>query len=176
MDEHFANVERFVQLLAEHQRGVQAYVWTLVGNRDDADDIMQEASVSLWRKWHEFDPTRDFFRWACGVAFIEVLRHRRKHAGRRLWFSDDLLETLAAEMVEESQWHASRSAALEGCLEKLSDRDRQIIEARYRHGATVLQVAENLRRPVSTIYKMMARIRERLHACIEGAVARESHP
>ena len=176
MVDDFANVEQFVQLFAKHQRGVQAYVWTLVGNRDDADDVLQETSVSLWRKWAEFDNQRDFFRWACGVAFIEVLRHRRKHATSRLWFSEELMETLAAEFVEETAWYESRTAALQGCLDRLGERDRQIIEARYRHGATAQQVAEQLRRPVSTLYKMMARIRQRLHACIEVALARESHP
>src|SRR5262245_25737660 len=105
MVEEFANVERFVQLFAKHQRGIQAYIWTLVSHRDDSDDILQETSVSLWRKWAEYDPNRDFFRWACGIAFIEVLRHRRRHASRRLWFSEELLETLAAEFVEQSDWY-----------------------------------------------------------------------
>jgi RNA polymerase sigma-70 factor (ECF subfamily) len=171
------DVERFVQLFAKHQPGIHAYLWTLVANRHDADDLMQETSVSLWRKWAEYDAGRDFFPWACGVAFIEVLRYRRKNASRRmLLFSDDLLETLAAEFVDESARHESRTLALHSCLEKLGARDREIIDARYRQGATAQQVAEQLRRPVSTLYKIVARIRRRLQSCIEVAIARESHP
>lgn len=169
-------VERFVQLFAKHQAGIQAYLWTLVANRHDADDLMQETSASLWRKWPEFDPSRSFFAWACGIAFIEVLRYRRKSATRRLLFSDELLQTLAAEFVEESGRHELRTAALHNCLERLGPRDRHIIDARYRDGASVQQVAEQLRRPVSTLYKLVARIRRRLHSCIEVAIARESHP
>ena len=170
------DVERFVQLFAKHQRGIQAYLWTLVANRADADDLMQETSVALWRKWPEFDGEREFFPWACGIAFIEVLRYRRRVASRRLLFSDELLQTLAAEFIEEAGRYETRAAALHRCLEKLGERDRQIIEARYRFGATAQQVAEDLRRPVSTLYKMVARIRNRLHACIEVAIAQESHP
>ena len=172
----FANVEQFVQLFAKHQRGIQAYLWTLVLNRADCDDLMQETSVSLWRKWPEFDPERDFFRWACGIAFIEVLRFRRKTASQRLWFSEELIETLAVEFVDDSEQYDMRAAALQSCLEKLCERDRKIIEARYRAGTSAEQVAEELRKPVSTLYKMVARIRDRLYACIEGTIARESHP
>ena len=176
MADEFVNVEQFVQLFAKNQRGIQAYLWTLVPNRSDCDDLMQETSVSLWRKWPEFDLQRDFFRWACGIAFIEVLRFRRKTASRRLWFNEALMETLAVEFVDDSELYKMRTAALQSCLEKLCERDRKIIEARYRGGASAEQVAEELRRPVSTLYKMMARIRDRLYSCIEGTIARQSHP
>jgi len=176
MAEQGANVEQFVQLFAKCQMGLQAYIWTLVPNRADADDLMQETSVALWRKWSEFDREREFFRWACGIAFIEVLRYRRRSGSERLWFSEELIETLAAEFLSESALYDERSAALQSCLEKLPADDRKIIEARYRDGATIQAVAEELRRPVSTLYKMVARIRDRLHMCIEGTIARESHP
>ena len=64
-------VERFVQLFAERQAGIQAYLWTLVANRDDADDLMQKTSASLWRTWPVFDPPGELHPWACGVTFIE---------------------------------------------------------------------------------------------------------
>ena len=176
MAEQLANVEQFVQLFAKHQRGIQAYLWTLVLNRADCDDLMQETSVSLWRKWSEFDPQRDFFRWACGIAFIEVLRFRRKTASQRLWFSEELMETLAVEFVDDAERGDMRAAALQACLEKLSERERKIIEARYRAGASAEKLAKELNRPVSTLYKMVARIRDRLYACIEGTITRESHP
>jgi RNA polymerase sigma-70 factor, ECF subfamily len=174
--EDLQNVEAFVQLFARYQRGIQAYIWTLVPNRADSDDLMQETSVSLWRKWAEYDRQRDFFRWACGIAFIEVLRYRRKSASQRLWFSEELMETLAVEFVEDSDLYEMRTTALQSCLQKLDEQDRQIIEACYRDGANVQAVAQELSRPVSTLYKMVARIRDRLYMCIEGTIARQSHP
>src|SRR5687768_9000539 len=174
--EDLANVEQFVQLFAKYQRGVQAYIWTLVPNRSDSDDLMQETSVSLWRKWPEFDRERDFFRWACGIAFIEVLRYRRNTASKRMWFSEELIETLAVEFVDNSDLYEARTVALQSCLEQLDERDRKIIEARYRDGVTIQEVAEELRRPVSTLYKTVSRIRDRLYMCIEGTIARQSHP
>src|SRR5262245_27178829 len=85
---------RFVQLFAQHQRGIHAYICTLVPNRVDADDVMQETSLVLWRKWEEFDCNREFIRWACGIAFNEVLKLRRRVATRRCYFNEELLAQL----------------------------------------------------------------------------------
>jgi RNA polymerase sigma-70 factor, ECF subfamily len=176
MAEIQANIEEFVQTFARYQQDIQAYLLTLVPNRSDCDDLMQETSVALWRKWSQFDRERDFFRWACGIAFIEVLRYRRHSSTQRMWFSEDLLETLAVEFIDASELLEARTAALQSCLDKLDKQDRLIIESRYRDGATVQDVAKQFSRPVGSLYKTVVRIRERLQMCIEGTVARQSHP
>jgi RNA polymerase sigma-70 factor (ECF subfamily) len=176
MAEELANVELFVQTFAKYQQDIQAYILTLVPNRSDCDDLMQETSVALWRKWPEFDRRRDFFRWACGVAFIEVLRYRRHSMSQRMWFSEELLEALAVEFIDNSELLELRTAALQSCLDKLDQGDRMIIEARYRDEATMQEVAVEFRRSVGSLYKTIARIRDRLQMCIEGTIARESHP
>lgn len=82
------------------------------------------------------------------------------------------METLAVEFVRESELVELRTAALQTCLEKLGDRERRIIEARYRDGATMQTLAEEFSRPSSTLYKTVARIRRRLYTCIEGTLDR----
>lgn len=167
---------RFVQLFAQHQRGIHAYICTLVPNRVDADDVMQETSLVLWRKWEEFDRQRDFIRWACGIAFNEVLKLRRRVATRRYFFNEALLEQLSAEVIQESDSLERRQAALAGCMKKLGPRDRQLIEHRYRTKTTARQVADELGRPASTVYKALARIRDALYNCVERRLAQETHP
>jgi RNA polymerase sigma-70 factor (ECF subfamily) len=176
MAEFQAEIEEFVQTFARYQQDIQAYLLTLVPNRSDCDDLMQETSVALWRKWSDFDRQRAFFPWACGIAFIEVLRYRRHSSTQRMWFSEDVLETLAVDFMEASELLDLRRAALQSCLEKLDTQDRVIIESRYRDGTTVQDVAHELHRPVGSLYKAVARIRERLQMCIEGTIARQSHP
>src|SRR5882762_7664700 len=95
-----ADAGSFVQLFSVHQRSVHAYVSTLVPSSADADDIMQETSLALWKKFQEFDPQRDFFRWACGVAFVTVLRFRRRTAKDKLWFNEEVLQLISADLME----------------------------------------------------------------------------
>lgn len=168
------SVDRFVQLFAREQRRVHAYIGALLPSRTDADDVMQETSIALWRKWSQFDEGRDFFRWACGVAHIEVLRHRRKHATSRLFFNEDIMGEIAEEVLNQSDVAAARSAALAECLQKLREPDRRLVEHRYGAGVTTLQAAADLGRPPSTVYKALARIRRSLMECIQRRLAQEA--
>ena len=108
----------FVQLFAKHQCALNSFIGSLVPTRADVDDVMQETSLALWKKWNDFDVSRDFFRWACGIAHIEVLRHRRKTATDRLWLCEELIELLSVEMLERTELFDMRRDALESCVKK----------------------------------------------------------
>jgi RNA polymerase sigma-70 factor (ECF subfamily) len=166
----------FVELVAKSQARLRTYICTLLRDRNATDDVLQEVNVALWKNRKEFDPSRDFVRWAAGIALIEVLRHRRKAATDKLLFDEALLNTLAADYVTQLEVWDRREAALTGCLQKLADKDRWLLNAHYRSGVTTAQIANQLGRPLSTIYSSLARIREALFRCIQSAIAQEMHP
>jgi RNA polymerase sigma-70 factor (ECF subfamily) len=166
-----ADAGSFVQLFSVHQRSVHAYISTLVPGAADADDIMQETSLALWQKFQEFDPQRDFFRWACGVAFITVLRFRRRTAKDKLWFNEEVLQLISTEFLERKDSRELRREALRECLKKLDSRERQYINARYSMGSSVEAVAQELGRPANAVYRMLARIRDKLFECITRTVS-----
>lgn len=172
----YSDTDRFIAQFAENQHAIYAYTRTLVQNRSDAEDIMQNVSIALWKKWHTFDPATSFLRWAFAVAFIEILRYRRKSAKDRLWFSESLMELLSADVQQNAEVHSSRLDALSNCLEKLDLDDRRLIEIRYRQGASAQSVADEFNKPLSTIYKMLLRVRQSLRNCINRSVAAQSHP
>jgi RNA polymerase sigma-70 factor (ECF subfamily) len=160
-----------VQLFSVHQRSVQAYISTLVPSSADADDIMQETSLALWQKFSEFDPERDFFRWACGVAFVAVLRYRRRTTKDKLWFNEELLQLISTDLLERRSLQELRRQALRECMNKLDSRERQFIDARYGAGSTVESVAGEIGRPANAMYRILARIRDKLFECINRNVS-----
>ena len=160
----------FVQLLAKHQCALNSFVSSLVPTRADAEDVLQETSLALWRKWPEYDVDRDFFRWACGIAHIEVVRHRRKAATDRLWFNEELIEVLSSEMVENADLFDLRRDALEGCVKKLPRADRSLLELRYQSGMSVDTVASSLGRTTRTVHRSFSRIRRLLYQCINATL------
>lgn len=169
------NSGQFITLFARNQHTVHAYIRALVPNRSDVDDIMQEVSLTLWNKWHTFEEGTDFLRWACSVAFIEILRYRRKSAKNRFWFSESLLELMAADFREHADVYALRLDALSACVEKLDRSDRWFIEIHYRQGGSVRTLAEQCGKPLSTVYKILLRIRESLRRCVDRTIAAQSH-
>lgn len=169
--------EEFVQLLVKSQRRIFAFIHAMVPNTSDAEEVLQETSLVLWRKWDSYNRSRDFVNWALGIARIEVLRHlsERRRAGA-IGFHDDLAEEIARLLVERAskpeEEHA-RMEALKKCLKTLRESDRKLIELRYHGNMTARRVAKSLERPESTVYQALARIRRHLFDCIQRRVAAE---
>ena len=76
--------EAFVRLIKGAQPVLLRYVMSLVGNRGDAEDVLQRASVTMWRRFETFDPDSDFIAWATTVAFYEVRNFQRVSGRSRL--------------------------------------------------------------------------------------------
>jgi RNA polymerase sigma-70 factor (ECF subfamily) len=168
--------ERFVRLLATCQRRVFLYALGLVHNAADAEEILQETNLVLWRKFDQYQPGTDFARWACRIAHFEVLKFRERRAREQRLFSSEFIEALAVESEESLDELGARREALGRCLSKLRNSDRQLVLRRYREHATTRSVAKALGRSVQGTRKSLHRIRMALLACIERTLAAEEHP
>src|SRR4051812_23964504 len=83
-------VESFLRLWEAHRRRVFHFILALLPAVQDAEDVLQETSIVLWRKFGEFEPGTNFLSWAHKVAHFEVLRHRRK-GGRHQLIEESVL-------------------------------------------------------------------------------------
>ena len=168
--------EAFVRLFAVYQRRIYAHIFALVPNRADAEDIFQETSAVLWRKFRQYEPGTNFGAWACRIAHYEVLSHRRRKPPELLVLEDSLLEVVSRESEARSDEIDQRYGALIDCIQRLRPKDRELLVRRYRSGATVKSVAEQMGRSVQGLHKTYQRIRRTLFECVERAVARECRP
>src|SRR5262245_25882946 len=105
-------VEAFVKLLGQHQRRLQLFVSSLVPNMADAEDILQETNLVLWREFHQFELGPNFPSWACTVAFHQVLAWRKRKQRERLVFSEAFLTAVSDELRAGADQLEDRSRAL----------------------------------------------------------------
>jgi RNA polymerase sigma-70 factor (ECF subfamily) len=166
-------VEQFVQLVTQYQQRVFLFIYSLVPNRVDAEEILQETNLILWRRFDEFRPGSDFRAWAFQIAFHKVQQWRDQQRRDRLCFGDDFVSQVASTAISSDDDINARNRALASCLKKLSAKDRDLIERRYRPQATTQSVAEEVNRSVAAVYKAVARIRHKLHECILRTLATE---
>ncbi len=159
-----------------HQARIYAFIVTLLGNRSDADDVLQETGITLFQKFSTFQPGTDFLAWACRVAKNKVMDFGKRRGRDRLRFDSATLELIADEYIERGEQVASRLKALDGCMAKLARSDRELLETCYRSESTTKAIAQMLNRPADTIYKALRRIRAALYDCIQRTIAREQHP
>ncbi len=165
--------EQFVGLFARHQFAIFSYILSLLPNWADAEDVFQQTSIVLWRKFDEFDaegPTSNFVRWGCQIARFKVLNYLKKLGRDRHVFSDRLLGLLAHEGIETAGQLDDERRALNACLGKLQARHRNLLHACYS-GTTIKEVAQRLGRTPNSLYKLLNRIRQRLLRCIEQTLA-----
>lgn len=171
-----ARVDEFVRLLAENQRRLFVYVRTLVPNPADAEEVLQNTSLVLWREFGSFERGTNFAAWACRVALNQVLAWRKKRQRDRLQFSDEALALVAREVEEANDALEQRSRCLAACLEKLPPGQRELIRLRYTEGGSIEAVAAAVRRTVEATYRALSRVRHALHDCVTRTLAREQRP
>jgi RNA polymerase sigma-70 factor (ECF subfamily) len=161
--------ERIVGLIARHQPEIHRYILSLLPDRMLADDVAQETNLVLWRKAAEYDPAQPFLPWAFTIALYQVKAARRDAGRDRHVFDDSLVEILAAECREESAGELEQ--ALERCLHELTQRQRELILARYAPGSSVQHLAEQRGQTPTALSLALMRIRKALETCIERKLA-----
>jgi RNA polymerase sigma-70 factor, ECF subfamily len=162
----------FLQLLLACQPKLRSFIFALVPHWHDADEIYQETSLVLWEKFGQYQPGTNFSAWACQIAQNKVMNFRSRQATGARIFSDAFVEVLADERLGRTDWDDRRQTLAE-CREKLRPRDRELLDHCYQPAKTARQAAEELGRPVDTIYKSLKRIREILYQCVQRTMARE---
>ncbi len=147
----------------------------LVGNSADADDVWQRTSITLWRRFSQWQPGTNFLAWASQVARFEVKNFFRVRSRDRLHFDVSLLDSLADLRASLRDDLSARRDALARCLEKLRPADRELIGQCYvSKNTTAKAVAQRLGKQVNTVYKALIRIRRALFECIERSLAAEA--
>ncbi len=99
----------FIELLAEHEPRLTTYAMTLVPNWNEAEDVLQEAKMAMWREFDQFELGTNFPAWACKVVFYRVLAQRKKRQRDRLRFSDAFLEAISDEAITSADQLEHRS-------------------------------------------------------------------
>ena len=162
----------YASLLRQHQTQLFGYIYSLVRDLDDADDLFQQTSLVLWDKFDQFDCSKSFINWACGVARYEVLNFLRSRSRKRLYFSDELNLALveAHESLEQERLEERRSA-LAGCMKKLRQKDRELLEACYERSACLPEVARAWGRSTHSVHNSLRRIRRVLFECVQRGLA-----
>jgi RNA polymerase sigma-70 factor, ECF subfamily len=168
--------EQFMLLYSGYQRRLYLYTITLLPITIDAEDVLQEANMVLWRKFDQFQPGTNFFAWACRIIRYEVLKYREKHARAARLLDPDVLDRLTRTAVEQiehlDEFHRR---ALVDCMARLSPDDRELMRQRYGEARQVQAMAATMNRSPNAVSKSLGRIRRLLLDCIIAADSDRRH-
>lgn len=145
----------------------------MCGRRDVAEDVVQEAFLSVWRNLERYDPGRGELRsWLLGIVHnsgVDRLRRIGVH-DRRQASAEGIEELLEApERTEESVERREQSAEVREALGALPQEQRRVIELAYFGGLTHTEIAARLAQPVGTVKGRMRLGLLKMHAQLAGA-------
>jgi len=166
----------FVRLLTRHERRVYAYILSLVPNWADADELLQETNVRLWKQFDKYQPGTDFGAWACTIAYYQVLTYRKRQGREKVRFSQAFVDAVAEEIEAAAPQANERHRALAVCIEKLNDSQRSLVRMCYDGGHTVKDAAKELGQSAAAAYKSLQRVRKALQQCIQQNMDEEQEP
>jgi RNA polymerase sigma-70 factor (ECF subfamily) len=158
----------FLRLFSHDQSKLFRYIVALVTNLQDAEDILGETTLTLWREFDHFSAGTNFLAWARRIAYLRVLEYYRVRARR---FPEDLLAVLASEFERREAEPDARLGFLADCRKKLRLADQTLLERRYESNVTVQDLAQQMGRPVNSVSKSLGRIRRTLMECIQRAMS-----
>lgn len=159
--------EEFIRQLTAHQARLYGLILSLLPDAHAAKDILQDTNVVLWRKCSDFELGTNFGSWAATVAYYQVAAYRKSRGRDRHYFDDDLLTTICSEAEQRFQNSDEREIALDSCLQRLGESERDLLRKRYTEGYSVADLAEQIGKTASATRVALFRLRHLLLECIE---------
>lgn len=155
-----AGADRYRELVERYHVGLIIHCERLVKDRDDAEDIAQEAFIKAYQQLKKYDPERSrFSTWLYRIATNLAIDHLRKQ--RRRVRVDDIESVAEATMPTHIQ-DEERQAAIQAVIQLQPPEYRRAIEAYYWSGKSYQEIAEQEKVPLNTVRTWLRRAKLQL--------------
>jgi RNA polymerase sigma-70 factor, ECF subfamily len=145
----------FELLYDRHAGAAFSLAYRMVGNRVSAEDITQEAFLSIWRSRLRYDPARGSVRtWVLGIVHnraIDSLRRSVVHDRRQQTMEGVEERFEARERTDVEAARRDEARTVRSALDTLPEDQRRTIELAYFGGFSHSQIAELLNEPIGTV-------------------------
>lgn len=166
------DLEAFELLYERHKRVAYSLARRIVGGGGNADDVVQETFISVWRSIERYDAKKASVRtWLMRIVHrraIDNLRSQTVHSKRRADGEDLLDDVVSSDPSPDSQaLQQELSDNVRGVLVELPSEQRAVIELAYFNGFTHSEIAEILDEPVGTVKGRMRLGLEKMRGALE---------
>ena len=176
----------FATLYEQTSSHLLGVVLRIQRDRAQAEDILQEVYVNVWRAAQSFDAAQSQpLTWLSSIArnrAIDSLRRTQTQPKFRSTISSttldeetDVYDTVASDAPGPLDLlsRASDARALSSCMQTLSAQQRQSVALAFFDGLSHAEVAEQMRQPLGTVKSWVRRALMSLKGCLESAVQRD---
>ena len=150
------DAEAFEVFYDRHGGIAYSLAYRMVGERTAAEDVTQEAFVSIWRKGARYDRTRGSVRsWTLGIVRNRAIDALRRGSGRapKMAFDDDsiLEQRPSGDFTDVEALRRETASEVRGALDELPGEQSKVIELAYFGGFSQSEIAGMLSLPLGTV-------------------------
>jgi RNA polymerase sigma-70 factor, ECF subfamily len=158
-----------------HAGAAYSLAYRIVGDRQSAEDVTQEALISIWRSGARYDRARGSVRtWTLGIVRNRAIDQLRKESGRspKLAFdSEELLARRASEELTETEALRRETARqVRGAIGGLPEDQSRVVQLAYFGGFTHSEIAQMLNEPLGTVKGRMRLAMDKIRASLAEVV------
>lgn len=170
--------DEFLEQMAACQSRLFGYLYSLLHNMEDTEDVMQQTVLAMWRRYGEYDRERSFFAWAKAFAKFSALNHIRAKRRDRIVFGDELVLLLAEDEAIEPEGDvlSGYRDSLLHCMDRLPPSDLKLLKLCYFEGCNIAGAAAKLDRSPQSMCNSLRRIRLALFDCMAASIPLEDRP
>jgi RNA polymerase sigma-70 factor, ECF subfamily len=142
----------------------------ILGERADAEDVLQEVFVTVWRKAADFDATRASpMTWLIAIARNRAIDRLRAARNSRRMEPLEAADAVAdaAPIADSALESTQDNARLHGCLGELAAHERAALRGAFFDGNTYEELATRMAVPLGTMKSWIRRAMIKLKACLE---------
>ncbi len=146
--------QAFKEIIILHQQKVFLLAYSILKNREDALDVVQETFMRLYQKLDAYEKGRNFQSWLLQIAKnLSIDYYRKHHSRRRVMETDQRIEDLplAAADYRSDPESSELSRVLARNLERLGERQRLIFVMKHFNGLEYREIAQVLGISVGTV-------------------------
>jgi len=163
------NIDKYDELMNRYQGKLFAYLYRLIGSREETQDILQDIFIKVYKNLKSYDKTRKFFSWIYQIAHNEAVNHiKRKSLKRFIPWEDiastkDKLEMVSSEESADKAWLRKEiGREVNMAMEKLPLKYRQVLALRYYADKSYQEIGKILGKSVNTVGTLISRAKKKL--------------
>ncbi len=141
----------FRRLVERYHPTVYAVARSVMGDRDDVDDVVQEVFIKVYRGLPKYRGDSKFSTWVYRIARNESINAVRKRVISGQPIEDTVIEAPTTSRPDEQLDRKAEQVRLEGYLARLDEKYRTVLELRYLGEQSYAEIGETLDLPSGTV-------------------------
>ena len=157
------------QIIKRYQTKLFSYLYRLIGNREETEDLLQNVFVKVYNNLDRFDRRKKFSSWIYRIAHNEAVNFLKKKGKKKfisledITTSKDKLEISTSEKSPADSWIKKElKKEVEMAMEKLPAKYKEVLILRYFLDKSYGEMSEILGKPVNTVGTLLNRAKKKL--------------